>query len=348
MDFSNSFGINKDLRTPKYIQIVDAVIYKISKGNVKIDEQLPSINVFSREYKVSRSTVEKAYKILKDKNIIITEIGKGYYINTTKLITKIKVLFLINKLSPYKLKIYDSFIRQIGNDYHIDFEIYNCDESLFLNLLDKNKSRYNYYVIMPHFKYTYPNQSHLKQECIQSIESIPKEKLIIMDNNDLKIKGDIIEIYQDFENDIFEALTLGLNKIKKYKRLNLVITKEKSYPYLEKISFGFMKFCNEQFLDFKIVNKIKKDEIINQGDFFVVITDDDLVQILDLISLNNLILGEDVGLISYNETPFKRLLDIAVVSTDFVKMGETAADMIINGQKGKIKNPFTLIDRKSI
>ena len=33
------------------------------------------------------------------------------------------------------------------------------------------------------------------------------------------VEGDIIEIYQDFENDIYLALKEGLNKIKKYNKL---------------------------------------------------------------------------------------------------------------------------------
>ena len=39
---------------------------------------------------------------------------KGYYITRTKLISKINILFLINKLSSYKMRIYNSFRDSIG------------------------------------------------------------------------------------------------------------------------------------------------------------------------------------------------------------------------------------------
>ena len=41
-------------------------------------------------------------------------------------------------------------------------------------------------------------------------------------------------------------------------------------------------------------------------------------------------LGKDIGILSYDETPLKEILagGISVISTDFRKMGETAAEMI--------------------
>jgi DNA-binding LacI/PurR family transcriptional regulator len=59
-------------------------------------------------------------------------------------------------------------------------------------------------------------------------------------------------------------------------------------------------------------------------------------------------LGKDIGIISYNDTPLKELLGITVISTDFNIMGETAASMILNNEKGEIKVPFNFIDRNSI
>jgi DNA-binding transcriptional regulator YhcF (GntR family) len=348
MKLFKDLNFNSDKKTPRYLKIVNSVIYNITEGYIKMDEKLPSINVFSKEYNVSRDTVEKAYEILKQKKIISSKIGKGYYITSTKLISKINILFLMNKLSPYKLKIYHAFINNIGNNYHVDFEIYNSDQSLFLNLMDKNKDKYDYYVIMPNFKNVASKNKKLEVKSFKSIESIPKEKLIIMDNNELSIKGDIVEIYQDFENDIYDALKSGVAKIKKYERLNLVLSSGDTYPHHSKIHLGFLKFCNEHFFNFKIINKIEEYEIIKSGDLFILLTDDDLVKIIDLVLAKDLVVGKDVGILSYNETPFKRLLDIAVISTNFAKMGETAANMIFHNKKGKIKNPFEFIDRNSI
>ncbi|MBP6757633.1 MAG: GntR family transcriptional regulator [Flavobacterium sp.] len=333
---------------PMYIQIADCFIDNISRGKLKKDERIPSINEFSKAFHISRDTVEKGYNILKEKRVVKTIKGKGTYVDSAKLVDEISVLFLINKLSTYKLEMYNSFRDSIGFDYHTDFEIYNCDESVFLSLMEKHLDYYDYFIIMPHFKNAIQGQNNFSNESLEIIKSISREKLIIMDNNELKIDGDIIEIYQDFENDICNALNEGWEKIKKYNRINLVVAEENSYSYLNKIKKGFVNFCIEQSMDYKIINKIKEDVFVDDGDLFVVIEDDDLVKLIDLAKAKDFSLGKDIGIISCDETPLKRLLGIAVVSTDFNKMGATAAEMIVANKKGKIKNPFQFIDRDSI
>ncbi|NNG10144.1 MAG: winged helix-turn-helix transcriptional regulator, partial [Arenibacter sp.] len=102
MDIFNFIKIDEDSRIPKYQQIVDEIIHNISIGNLKMDDKIPSINTFSEEYLLSRDTVEKAYNILKERKVILSIRGKGYYIARTRLISKVNILFLINKLSSYK------------------------------------------------------------------------------------------------------------------------------------------------------------------------------------------------------------------------------------------------------
>jgi DNA-binding LacI/PurR family transcriptional regulator len=60
--------------------------------------------------------------------------------------------------------------------------------------------------------------------------------------------------------------------------------------------------------------------------------------------------GEEIGILSYNESPYKEVLldGIAVISTDFVQLGRTAANLVLSGEKMHISNPFSLILRNSI
>lgn len=344
IDFIN---INENSRIPKYKQIVDSIIQNISSGNLKVEERIPSINQFSEEFLLSRDTVEKAYNILKEKKVIISVRGKGYYINRTNLISKLNVLFLVNKLSSYKLKIYNSFVNSLGNKGHTDLHIYHCDQSLFLNLLNKNRGGYDFYVIMPHFKTEELGHTSVTADVKRAIEEIPRDKLILMDNK-LILEGDTKEIYQDFENDIYEALKAGLDKIKKYRNLILAYPAKSLYPYPKRILYGFRKFCVEFNLEFEVIDQIYDDMILKQGDLFITIEESDLVGIVKQIRESKLYMGKNIGVISYNDTPLKELLGITVVSTDFVQMGVTAAEMILNNKKGNIKNPFNFIDRNSV
>jgi len=340
--------IDETSRIPKYRQIVDSIIHNISNGNLKIDDKIPSINSLSEEFILSRDTVEKAYQILKERKVITSIRGKGYYITRTKLISKVNILFLINKLSAYKMRIYNSFINTIGGNSHTDLHIYHCDNSLFLNLIEKNNNAYDYYVIMPHFKTDDLRHISYTEEAVRAINKIPKDKLILMDNNNIEIEGNIIEIYQDFENDIYNALKEGLAKISRYGKLILVYPENSVYPYPKRILHGFRKFCVEHKIDFEIINEIYEDIILKKGDLFITIEETDLVSLVNQIRDKEFILGVEIGVISYNDTPLKELLGITVISTDFKVMGETASRMILNKEKGKIKNPFNFIDRNSI
>jgi DNA-binding transcriptional regulator YhcF (GntR family) len=348
MSIMKFIKIDEDSRVPKYQQIVDSIIFNISNGKLKIDQKIPSINILSEEFYMSRDTVEKAYNILKERKVISSIKGKGYYITRTKLISKTNILFLFNKLSSYKMTTYNAFVNSIGPNSHTDLHIYHCDESLFLNLLDKYKGAYDYYVIMPHFKTD--NLKHLSytEEVVKAIRKLPKEKLVIMDNIKLGMEGEIVEVYQDFENDIYNALNEGLAKIATYKRLVLIYPENAVYPYPRRILLGFKKFCIENSLNFEIHNHVYADMILKKGDLFITIEESDLVNLVKQIRDNELVLGKEIGVISYNDTPLKELLGITVISTDFKVMGETVARMILNGEKGKVKVPFNFIDRNSI
>ena len=133
-------SIDENSRIPKYQQIINSIIYNISQGNLKMDQKILSINMFSEEFYLSRDTVEKAYSILKDRKIITSIRGKGFYISRTKLISKVNILFLINKLSSYKLSIYNHFINKIGVNSYTDLDIYHCDENLFFKFIRKKQN----------------------------------------------------------------------------------------------------------------------------------------------------------------------------------------------------------------
>ena len=340
--------IDENSRVPKYKQIVDSIIYNISIGNLQMNQKIPSINMFSEDFYISRDTVEKAYNILKERKVISSIKGKGYYITRTNLVSKTNILFLINKLSPYKMTTFNSFVNSIGANSNTDLLIYHCDETLFLNLLEKNKEDYDYYVIMPHFKTEDLKHVSYTEEVVKAIKKIPKDKLVIMDNIKLGMDGQIVEIYQDFEEDIYNALKEGLSKIANYEKLILIYPEKAVYPYPRRILRGFRKFCVEYSINFEILNEVYDDMILKKGDLFITIEESDLVSLVKQIRDSKYTLGENIGIISYNDTPLKELLGITVMSTDFKVMGESASRMIMNNEKGTTKVPFNFIDRNSI
>ena len=65
---------------PIYEQIVDAVKTQIRKGELKEDENLPSVRMLAKDLKISALTVKKAYDALEEEGFAITIHGKGTYI----------------------------------------------------------------------------------------------------------------------------------------------------------------------------------------------------------------------------------------------------------------------------
>lgn len=333
---------------PKYMQIINSIIHNISIGNMKNGDKIPSINKLSEEFYLSRDTVERAYGVLKKRNVLVSVYGKGTYISDAHLLTKKKVLFLVNKMSPFKMKVYNSFTKEIGDNYTSDLYNYHCDESLFLDLIAKHKSDYDYYVIMPHFRTETLLHTTITSKVNNAINMLPKDKLIVLDNKDHQINGDFIEVSQDYENDIIDALNLGKEKITKYTKLTLVYPSATFYPYPIKILTGFKQFCVQNNFKFEIIEEVSNETKINSKNLYITIEENDLVKIVNKVRSSKSILGKDIGVISYNDTPLKKLLGITVITADFEAMGQEAAKMIFSNKKQKLKASFNLIERESL
>ena len=75
--------INTSLMVPIYEQIVDQIKMLIRNGELKENDNLPSVRTLSRELKISALTVKKAYDTLESEGFTITVHGKGTYVAAT-------------------------------------------------------------------------------------------------------------------------------------------------------------------------------------------------------------------------------------------------------------------------
>ena len=87
--------IQENSRIPKYQQLIDNIIADIEEGILKYGDKLPSINETSEDLYLSRDTVERAYKKLRDLGVIVAVRGKGYYITSVESLEKLKILLMI-------------------------------------------------------------------------------------------------------------------------------------------------------------------------------------------------------------------------------------------------------------
>ncbi len=332
--------IDEQSITPKYIQLTNSVLHAIEQGKLEKDYLLPSINELSYELDIARDTAEKAYRHLKQLGVIGSVPGKGYFIAKTDFKQAVKVFLLFNKLSAHKKIIYDSFASTLSEKAAIDFYIYNNDFSLFKKLLQNRKEDYTHYVIIPHFLEGGENAAEI-------INEITTGNLLLLDKLIPGIQKEYGAVYENFEKDIFNALKEALPQLEKYQTLKLVFP---SYTYFpDEILKGFQSFCSEYAFNHKVVHHIA-DEPIQEGEVYINLMEDDLVVLLGKIKSSKLVVGKNIGIISYNETPWKQfILDgITTISTDFRKMGEMAAQMVLNDGKQQEEVPFALTLRNSL
>ena len=150
--------------------------------------------------------------------------------------------------------------------------------------------------------------------------------------------------------DVFEALTQAKGDLKKYSKLVIVFPQNVPYPYPKAILDGIRKFCGFNNVDFEQISEIKVGVPIDKGTAFLIIEENDLANVIKNIRSQNLKIGRDVGILSYNDTALKEVLleGISVISTDFEAMGSKAAKIVLNQLNGSIKNDFRLILRNSL
>ncbi|WP_242510067.1 GntR family transcriptional regulator [Hymenobacter persicinus] len=327
-------------KTPKYKQIVQSVITDIERGTLKKGDQLPSISELSAEYYLARDTVEKAYRELRERGFCTSVQGKGYYVQAPDN-NKIKILLVFNKLSSYKKIIYYAFLQALGDRATVDLQIHHYSASLFQEIIEKNLGKYNYYVVMPHF-----TQDLDKADYRAVLNSIPAEELVFLDKDLTDYKRDVLTVYQDFDKDIFTALEGVQDLLEKYQKLVLVLPSVgNNYPV--EIAWGFRTFCINAGKEFA-VKEHALNEVLEPGTAYVVVETTDLAELIKKVRQTPYLLGREIGILSFNASTLKELLGITVITTDFESMGRTAAELLLDKQRVKVKNPFYTIRRGSL
>lgn len=339
-DFFQHVSIDDYSATPKYQQLANAIIQAVKAGKIKEEEILPSINELSFEFEISRDTAEKGYKYLKKIGMLGSVPGKGYFIKSKGVDQQIKVFLLFNKLSPHKKIIYDSLAASLGELASIDFYVYNNDFALFKKLIQNRKEDYTHYVIIPHFVDGGEN-------AFEIIDDLDKGKLILLDKLLPQVKGNFGAVYENFEKDIYETLQKALPQLTKYHTIKIIFPEHSYYP--QEIIKGFTRFCQEFAFSYHVVHDIK-EESLSRGEVYINLMEDDLVFLIEKIISNQWEVGKDIGVISYNETPLKKIIlnGITTISTDFKMMGEKAAQLIQENSTEHISIPFHLTLRSSL
>lgn len=328
--------IDNNSPLPKYKQLIHCIQEAISNGTLKRGDQIPSLSSVKSEYNLSRDTVLKAFNELKNKRIISSTPGKGYYVETTNVHLQEKILVMFDEFSGFKEVLYNSFVSAIGRKASVDIFFHHFNRDVFRSLLAENLYNYTSFVIMPA---TFKNIT-------SSLKALPSDKTFILDR---KLSSHAIvygTIYQNFAKGLRNALEEGYHLLRKYNRLILISATGKE-PEERKIAFS--NFCTEKKLSFEVLADLENREPRN-GEVYLITDDSDMVKLIKQANKKGLALGKQLGIISFNDTPLKEVVadGITTISTNFERMGQSLAKMILTSSKEIIENPTELIIRNSL
>ncbi|MCK3684908.1 GntR family transcriptional regulator [Maribellus sp. YY47] len=317
----------------KLQQLVHSITEAIAKGELKAGDPLPSVNQLSSESGFSRDTVFKAYNILKQRSVVESAPTKGYFVANESY----RVFVLLDDFSAFKEQLYQSLRQNLPESYAVDLLFHHYNREVFTQLIESSLGRYSMYVVM--------NIDHQSMEPI--LNKIDSNKLLLLDMG--KPANDKVNyLLQDFGESVIHCLDEQADRFRKYNELVLVYS-EKDTPHPGEVVPAIQSFCKKHSIIFSRVSRFDSSKL-KSGQAYFVIRDSDLVEVIKSCRSNQLELGKQVGIISYNDTPMKEIVGggITVISTDFEEMGREVATFVQHKHKiGKVLST-SLILRDSL
>jgi DNA-binding transcriptional regulator YhcF (GntR family) len=302
-------------QTTKVLQLADKINQAISMNEYRGGDSLPSINQLSSKYLVSRDTVFKAFLELRERGLVDSTPGKGYYV--VNHVTN--VLLLLDQYSPFKEALYNSFIKHLPINYKVDLLFHQYNERLFNTIIRESLGRYNKYVVM----------NFHNEKFSSALAKIPTAKLLLLDFGKFDKTG-YSYICQDFDESTYTTLMSLKDVLHKYHKMVILFPKGLKHP---KSSLVYSeKFCNEEGFMHEVVEDI--DQLVVQpSTVYIAIKQQDVVRVIKSGREQNLQCGKDFGLIAYNDIPSYEVIDngITAIGIDWEEMGNEAAQFVLTG-----------------
>jgi DNA-binding LacI/PurR family transcriptional regulator len=161
------------------------------------------------------------------------------------------------------------------------------------------------------------------------------------------IEGDFCHVTQEFAQSSYNAFIELAEKIRKFDEFIFFYQPAGLIPI--EILKSFKKFLR----DFNIQGEVRTEytpQSVEKGKVYFTCDNTELYMIIKDCKAKNLILGNDVGLLSHNDEPVKELIadGITTFSTDFALIGKKTAEYVLNREKVQETIPTVLIKRNSL
>jgi len=334
----NDIYINPESGETKFQQLTNELI-RIINTQLKKGDILPSINTLSKDLKISRDTVFKAYSELKKRKIVDSTPTRGYFVCKEMN----KVLLFLDFYSPFKDIVYREIESNLNNSYSIDLIFHHYNFELFETVILESIGRYNAYIVM--------NFDTQKLQICDALKKIDPSKLLLLDIPVMDWKDFDKEkynyIWQDFDQAVYDSLNSISEKFENYNSFRIIFPQKLKHPAITLEAFEL--FCKKHGLESVIINS-SVDLDVKKHEAYFALRQRDLALILTQCKERNLEIGKDVGIVAYNDSQLYEFVSkgITVITTDFKLMGNRAAQFIKEGKIVKEIIPTKVISRNSI
>lgn len=327
-------NIDSASSVPKYRQLVDAILLKIDAGQLQKGDKIPSLNSLCESGNMSRDTAMMALNELKTRGVLMSHPGKGYFVLNTQVEVKKRVFVLFDEMNAFKEDMYQSFIQSLAPNIDVDIYFHHFNRQLFIELIEKAVGNYSHYVIMP----------ATFEKISGTLALLPASRVIVLDRLKPEL-SQLISIYQDFEQDVFEAMEKNAVLFTKYRHFIMAHPGGKEPE--ERVK-GLERFCAKHRRTLDIVDALEPEMAIS-GACYLLPSDRDLVRLIKVASQKKWVLGETIGVVSFNDTMLKEVVasGISTISTDFKMMGKTLSEAINQKLNTSVRNPWRFINRGS-
>jgi len=320
----------------KHERIVVGVCNSIEESNLEIGDSIPSINILASELGVARETVVKAYNSLKERGIIQSKQGLGFFVSNDHVKAKMNIAIVMYGFQTFQQTFYNTLRKSLGADYNIDVFFHHNNLDVYRSILENIRMKYGVYIIAP----------IQNKQAAEYLAAFSSKKLLIVDRYQY-LGDDVAHITQEFEVSLFAIFEQLTSRFKLYKKVILFFKEESDYPI--EIKETFVEYCNEERIVYDIYEEYDK-ELLDRDIAYFTVGDADLWNLIIDAKDADYVLGKDIGILSHNDSPVKTIIEggITTFSTDFDLMARKTAKYLKSKAMVKEIIPINLILRRTL
>ncbi len=325
-------------RSPKYLQVVNAIVSDIEKGVLALGDRLPSLNEACAEWYLSKDSVKRAYETLYQMGVITSINRKGFFIAGQTRRNALRVLIVTGQLTDSVKQLHDAIAANLNREpgrpsVTLDICSFNYQRQLLCQLLGKHLGDYHYFVLMPHL---------IGQDAatLQSLRNVPGHQLILIGNQWPDALQHGHQLRYGGETALYDAMLSQLTTLRKYRSLNLILPEQDCFD-ADSIR-AFRRFCTTHSFDFQLIDELSERDMQPHQAYFVA-ESRHLIALVDYSQRTGFRLGQELGVVSFVENDYTRLLagGVSVIAHPSAEVGRLAAQ-IISGQARSCPAPRSL------